>query len=287
MFFRSGRLGNQLFQYTALRSQFPREKIYLFGLSALHNMFDGVDAKHLFLKRSWAADNFTLILQKLLNVIGKHLGLISTYREQRSKTGSSLAKKPGLFSGIKYCTESYFFDVQMISDEVVSQIRLKPHLLSAASDAIADMAAPDKTKIFVHVRRGDYVHWPTRAQPAVLPATWYNEAMVYMREKYRAPLFILFSDDTPYVEETFGTIDDVYISRNCEQIDFTIMSQCAGGILSASSFAWWAARLAVQENPDGIFVAPEYWIGHRSKGWYPPGFTASWLTYLPVSHDKM
>ena len=62
-----------------------------------------------------------------------------------------------------------------------------------------------------------------------------------------------------------------------------MMSLCmGGGILSPSTFAWWAARIHLKQSTSPYFVAPLYWIGHRLSQWYPEGVQTSWIDYRPV-----
>ena len=50
-------------------------------------------------------------------------------------------------------------------------------------------------------------------------------------------------------------------------VDFAIMAECAGGILSNSTFSL-AAALFVRD-PE-IVLGPEYWFGFRVGHWLPP-----------------
>ena len=65
------------------------------------------------------------------------------------------------------------------------------------------------------------------------------------------------------------------------------MSLCDHGVLSASSFSWWAGLYSVQRTLTGerygSFVAPMFWIGHRKEKWHPVTLPyASWLEYILV-----
>lgn len=64
------------------------------------------------------------------------------------------------------------------------------------------------------------------------------------------------------------------------------MKNCDGGILSPSTYSWWAAYLS---NKRGFFLAPKYWIGHRQKVLFPSYFTSKIITYkkvLPSEYNK-
>ena len=70
------------------------------------------------------------------------------------------------------------------------------------------------------------------------------------------------SDALMWVKENFSNQDDIFTSSENEEIDFSMMTRCSDGILSASSFAWWGACFSKINNPDGIFLAPKFWLGH-------------------------
>ena len=135
--------------------------------------------------------------------------------------------------------------------------------------------------IFVHIRRGDYLRWPSAEAPAALPCSWYLHAIELMQSKFPNSVFIFLSDDVMYLEDIFGSLPCFYISHNTPQVDLAIMSICNSGILSASSFAWWGAYYSrIYNSVYSSYVAPEFWCGHRMLAWFPEYFRAKWITYL-------
>ena len=57
----------------------------------------------------------------------------------------------------------------------------------------------------------------------------------------------------------------LFLKNNLE-VDFTIMSLCKYGVLSASTFALCSAYYAnLDKKNKTFFVAPKYWENHRSK----------------------
>ena len=64
---------------------------------------------------------------------------------------------------------------------------------------------------------------------------------------------------------------------------FGVMVLARHGILSASTFSWWGARLAHDRNGGGTFIAPLYWMGFRGKTWFPSeDIRSDFLTYVEV-----
>ena len=78
------------------------------------------------------------------------------------------------------------------------------------------------------------------------------------------------------------TKNEIYLKNNDPFFNFYIMKNCDGGILSPSTFAWWAAYFSQKK----IFYAPEYWHGHRKKKFHPQGFKTSFLNYKAVNKNE-
>lgn len=102
--------------------------------------------------------------------------------------------------------------------------------------------------------------------------------------------FIFLTNDRFYVTETIGAYQKVIICAESESVDFAIMSLCAGGVLSASTYSWWGGLLSFtgncQKDDIKIFLSPKDWGGIRKKEWWPPGFVSHWLEYVPVELDQ-
>ena len=258
--YESGRLGNQLFQYFGLKKLSGNEKIFFVGMNSLVSTFDNININK----------NFTIIEKiiqifgkKRLKYISKKFRIISYAEENIIENECRYFVKRGLISSVVYFDTAYFQSETMIEEEIVSSIRIKSNLLKRADDIFKKLPADRAETFFVHIRRGDYVKWPV-GSPAILPLAWYHEQMDQIRVNFRKPFFILVSDDKPYAEKMFGNLADVYVSHESEGVEFALMTKCpGGGILSASSFSWWAAYFVRQANRDAAFIAPLYWAGHR------------------------
>lgn len=181
---------------------------------------------------------------------------------------------------MRFC---YFQGESFFDPKVITSLTLKPELLAYAQKILNDEVPDGKIPIFVHIRRGDYVSWPSKEHPAILPASYYRKCLKIVQAKIPNSFFIFTSDDPFYIKDVFGDLENSsYISQGSSYEDFALMTQCQGGILSASSFAWWAAYLARFHNGDGIFLAPKHWCGHRLGYWYPVFIKSSFLNYVEV-----
>lgn len=284
IFFENGRVGNQLFQYCALRKLQKNGALYLVGMKSLKSMFDSVD--------SAGATSLEKIFERLISLMGikvvggglaKRLRLIGFIKAQSGLPEPKIVLKKGLFRNVFFCDTSFFQSEESVGESIAGKLQLKPQLLMQATNVFMTFPKDRTETFFVHIRRGDYICWPSKDAPAVLPSKWYLKQMDQIRSEYVRPFFVVVSDDGPYVDEMFASYDDVYISHESEEVDFALMSLCdGGGILSASSFSWWAAYFA-RRNGARHFIAPQYWAGHRQGDWVPINIKTSWLTYTAVS----
>jgi hypothetical protein len=282
IFLENGRLGNQLFQYSALKKEFPKDRIILIGFDELSELFDLGDSiiipKKWFGKVTYKWFRNAIFLLRLTR-------LISGIEEDSSALDFKLQKKYGIFFSYVLIKNSFFQHRKFTSDLPLNlEIRSKYCEQSKLILSNFIKSNVDSEFVFIHIRRGDYVSWPTLEFPAVLAAKWYFSAMEYFRGKLQNAVFLIFTDDKPYVTDLFmGKPGVIVVNSQGASSDFALMSFCDFGILSASSFSWWAAnfsRKRINGAKNFEFVAPNYWIGHASGQWFPTQFHTKWLTFL-------
>jgi hypothetical protein len=278
IFFEYGRLGNQLFQYAALKGLYPNQRLVLFGFGTFKEALEFVDA--IIIEKEKLPRLLEYSLRQFLLVLAK-LRIIGSIQESRENSNYVVKKARGVLS--IYLLKHSFFQHQTILDKINSNLRLNHVHSSKASGWLNDKVAKssDQNLVFIHIRRGDYLTWPSREYPAVLDKQWYTKAMDQIREKVKNPIFLFLTDDPYYVKDCFGDQPDILISENDQLVDLALMSQCQHGILSASSFAWWGAWFSkAHSDVEGTYMAPKYWGGHRKKEWIPEGFITNWITYI-------
>jgi len=279
VFFEDGRLGNQLFQYAALKELYPNQRLLFFGFGALKQAIESVDA--IIIEKEKLPRFLMAVLKRLFSTLAK-IRIIGTIQESRENSTYVFKKFRGVFFNIYVLKQSYFQHQDML-ERINPSLRLNEDIFRTASDWLGEKASEssDKNFVFVHIRRGDYLTWPSHEYPAVLERQWYSRAMDRMRAKVKNPIFLLLTDDPYYAKDCFGGQQDILISENDQLVDLALMSLCKHGILSASSFAWWGAWFSKKLNSDeGFYMAPKYWGGHRKKEWEPEGFITNWITYI-------
>lgn len=278
IFFEHGRLGNQLFQYAALKTFAGKEQICLIGFDNLRNTFASLEA--LFPLRNDSI--WYKILQKLarnfLNKVLPATRLITTLHQVTTKNGIKIKTKKGLINRIKYCVTNYFQSDTAFTDNSISNLQINPSIKFYAQKKINTIRNLNSHIFFIHIRRGDYIKWPSREYPAVLPLEYYKKGINKIQSMYPDAFFIFCSDDIYYVQDIFSNMPNSFISNGTLSEDFALMSLCDGGVLSASSFAWWAAYFA--DCPSQNFIAPLYWAGYRKKKWYPGGIKTKKFEYI-------
>lgn len=281
--FKNGRLGNQILQYEGLRACFPSDRLCLFDFNELNSILDAVNAIMIFPKKNWKWFRGYALIRHVIRILAA-IKLIGEINECVSNGEYCVKKKNGLVRNVFLLNEC-FFQNKSITDNIERRICLKPYVICAASKWIELNIENHSAKelVFLHIRRGDYLIWPDHDAPAALDFSWYETAIQKVKSTVRDPVFIVVTDDKLYAHDLFRDFDDVYISDNDMYTDFSLMAKCSHGILSCSTFAWAAAWISLNRSNSDIqhlYFAPKYWVGHRSKTWYPFGFVSNWITYL-------
>lgn len=279
IFHEFGRLGNQIFQYAALRTLCPQsEKLVLLGFDDLQSMFDGIDATIINACSPRIERAFYYRLCVLTRFLAKK-NIVPRISESRESIKPGIVYTPGFFKKVTFVETSYFQNQTLFDPININSLKIKSEVLNSAKATLKALVQ-DNVPIFVHIRRGDYVFWPKRDKPAILSSTYYQNCISIIRSKISNAFLIFLSDDPFYVKDVFGNLEDTYIFQGSSLEDFALMTQCCGGILSASSFSWWGAYFSHSQNPGAIFLAPKYWVGHRLGVWHPPFIKSSFLDYV-------
>ncbi len=140
---------------------------------------------------------------------------------------------------------------------------------------------PKESRVAVHLRFGDYSNFSVYGiEGAVLQLSYYLEAFALMEQYVESPNYIIFSDDPESAKLIMDKTEKNFNfhSEGDPVLDLVAMSTCSHAILSASSFAWWGADLI--NNPHKIIIAPEYWLGFKSKCWFPLQIKTAGFKYV-------
>lgn len=133
---------------------------------------------------------------------------------------------------------------------------------------------------FVHLRRSDNAHPDHKGGiydgMLTFDAPYYERAIALMHEKIHSEHFFIFSDDRFHIAaQAWHPDNSTIVAHNApsftddghrlykteighEYEDLWLMSLCHHGIMSNSSFCWWASWLG-DKRDDRIVLAPDPW----------------------------
>jgi len=260
---RLGRLGNQMFQYAALR-----------GIAANngHNFClpfykDAVDDGIGNMLRTELFDCF-----EMSSVTSLNLQSIDPSRPYRKERGFEFDED--LFNNCPdwvslygfFQTEKYFKNVE---DIIRKDFTFKKEILDPCNEMMGSLYAedPDPTIVALHIRRTDYIQ--NSANHNNLGLDYYKKALAKFPDDANV---IVFSDDPSWCKEQDLFSDDRFlVSENTSgYVDMCLMSLCSDFIIANSTFSWWGAWFANK----GRVIAPKHWFGpalrdKNTKDLYP------------------
>jgi hypothetical protein len=261
-----GQLGNQMFIYSAAwKARHRNERFLLLGFDELAASFRGLIGKRLDIPNYSRQKKKVEIVLKALRGLAS-FRLIGIIRVDES--GGQFVRRNGILP-------LALFDAGFCQDERLCD--LEP-LLSLRSEKLTTEAERIKSLCpelfdkqgevcFVHVRRGDYLRWPSAAAAAALPADFYLKQISTIYERNPEARFLVFSDDIGFCQEIFCRVPGVRVVEADSVTSWLAISLCDSGVLSASTFSWWAARIASHESAGGLFLAPAFWTFWAERVW--------------------
>ena len=254
---RLGRLGNQMFQYAALKGIAKR----IGTTTTIPHYVEAVDDGIGNMLRTELFDSFDL---------NTNIGLINanTIQERQHHFDGeffNLCPDNVNIQGF-FQTDKYF---QHIEDDIRKEFTFRDDILNPCKEMMESMDNP----ISLHVRRGDFVTNSANHPPCSLQ--YYEKALSHFDDGHEV---IVFSDDPAWckTQEIFSG-DRFLISENKDnRVDLCLMTLCGNFIIANSSFSWWGAWLANR----GKVIAPSQWFGtdgytkdHNTKDVVPDGWT--------------
>lgn len=267
----TGGLGNQMFQYAfgEYLKKVNHDEFYL-DLSdyehhqyhqgfELDKVFKNTDVKTLSkaeLDKIRVDHNAFLfkVLEKLLHVRMKKPNEFHEYP-------ATLAVKPN-DSNISLYYDGYWGMAEYLNtaeEEIRKAFEFK-YVPEGKNKELLDLIEEKGNTVGVHVRRGDYLWHPNLAN--VCDVEYYKTAIQYFLDQDSNCVFIVFSDDIPWVKENLSPLAENMIcvdwnTGEDSNRDMQMMSLCHHNILANSTFSWWAAWL--NKHPDKQAVIPGRW----------------------------
>ena len=238
-----GRLGNQMFQYAALRGIAAKKNLEwcvppadMFGLSDhkvretnsnLYDCFDLTSVKHYGIINGPEYVNESSRYDPYIFTIGDNTSIAGYFQSER-----------------------YF---EHIADSIRSDFTFKKPIIDQAQ-AIITAHRSDKPLVSVHVRRSDYLH-NSEVHTDLYNRGYYHKAFDLIETNAD---YLIVSDDPQWCaqQSIFQGDNKKIISGNHSFVDMCLMSLCDAHIIANSSFSWWASYLS-----DNQVIAPSNWFG--------------------------
>lgn len=238
---RMGRLGNQMFQYAALKG-IARNRNFEFcvpyhpeyvddgiGNMLRSELFDCFDVK---------VDNINIIQSSYINEPHFH------FSEDLFNNCPDNVSLVGFFQ-----TDKYFKNIE---SEIRKDFKFKKEIYESCLQTFNELQL--KNPVALHIRRGDYTINSDRHP--TLPMEYYGKALSFFPNDSSV---IVFSDDPDWCEkQKIFSSDRFLISTNTDTYhDLCLMTLCSNFIIANSTFSWWGAWLA----NTGKVCYPSLWFG--------------------------
>jgi len=246
---RLGRIGNQMFQYAALRGISAKQEVNYCLPFYKESVDDGLGNPN----RTELFDCFNMETVNPMNIqildIDRPVICEETfhYNEKFFNDSFNWVSLFGFFQ-----SEKYFKNVEKI---IRKDFTFKDEILKPCQEMINSLEGAEV--IGLHIRRQDYL---TNSNHLVLNLSYYEEALSKFNDDI---LVIVFSDDPEWCHKQNLFQDDRFmISENSNgYIDQCLMTMCSHFIIANSSFSWWAAWLANR----GKVIAPKKWFPNEKN----------------------
>ena len=254
-----GRLGNQMFEYAALR-----------GIAKKHGYDYCIPPAH-----RKGIENYSLHEAFKLNK-DIHIGVIDNinyaqepyfhYCEELFEKCPDNVSLYGFFQSWKYSVN--------VEKELRKDFTFHDGILSPCKEMMEELVG--REPIMLHVRRGDsnltdprgfkWSYTQCGDQHPIQPLEYYEKALSRF---YKDQPVIVFSDSMDWVrEQDFFKADRFMLSEPVDKYpdgsytpyaDLCLMSLCSHAIIANSSMSWWGAWLIPDKNKK--VITPKAWFG--------------------------
>lgn len=288
IFIRSqGQLGNQLFLFSAARNVARRhEWLIAVGFLELSGFLDKRPPRVIWIP----------IPHRFDRPVKRFFKRARLFADRYCDCGRGQTIPPGEIVRSSECRWPLVFEFGLCQTEdsapltevsnLVSQLRSDQGIRNQVDQILGPTEVREDVYGFCHIRLGDYQAFSVDGFSPALPASYYTDALRTIRSKNREIPIIVLSDDVDAAREMLAGERGCVFPKFGERESFWVMMNAHCGVLSASTFSWWGARLASQ-NCSGLFIAPKYWMGFRAGKWFPTeGIRSSFLHYQPVIENS-
>jgi hypothetical protein len=246
---RLGRIGNQMFQYAALRGIAAKQNVNYCLPFYKNPIDDGLGNPN----RTELFDCFKMETVNPLNIqiLDYDRPIISEetfhYNEKFFKNSYDWIGLFGFFQ-----SEKYFKNVEKI---IRKDFIFKDEIREPCEEMMRTFG--DEEVVGLHIRRQDYL---TNPNHCTLDMLYYKKALGKFDDSMQV---IVFSDDPNWCHQQDLFQNDRFLisENNNGYIDQCLMSMCSHFIIANSSFSWWASWIGNR----GKVIAPKKWFPNNKN----------------------
>jgi len=242
---RLGQLGNQMFQYAALKAIATKHG-YEYMIPNHDIMVDSLGNK----LRTELFDTFDLDVKVGIYNLDERDYYSEPHFEYSKKFVDTLPDKCSIIGFFQ--SEKYFKNIE---NEIRKDFAFKKQIRDECANIIDSIFSDP---IALHIRRGDFLI--NSGNHHNLTLDYYDKALKKFDHTREV---IIFTDDPDWAATQKLFSDDRFIiSQNNDQYhDMYLMSKCTDFIIANSTFSWWGAWLA----NCGRVIAPKKWFGPNNR----------------------
>ena len=307
-----GRLGNQMFQYAAMRSMqlkyFPNENMQFYfklvekkgdkkdGFTNTLKDFkiiENIETKKIKMN---LLQNIKIIKMLILNFIIKkknksHKEYVKKLQAMETKKQKNLNK-----NGVFWYTKGYynydFSNIKAKNKIFYGYYESKRYLEGDIKNVLKEEFSPKYEKleenkelysiiennnsVCVSIRRGDFITNPNyKKNHYICDENYFREAIDIMNKKIKNPKYVIFSDDIDWVKQNMKFPRGTVYESGKDPVweKLRLMYNCKHYIISNSSFSWWAQYLS-RNNEHKIVIAPKKWLNNSKN---PDIYEDNWI----------
>jgi hypothetical protein len=175
-------------------------------------------------------------------------------------------------------SELYF---ESYKDELKELLKIKPKFVKIFREKF-NWLNQYKKIVTIHIRKTDYqtafAYLDLGSDDLTLPMSYYHTVIKEIHNSKN--FYIIISDDTDAIKDEFNYIQNKYLSKESEIIDFQLMQHADICIIANSSFSWWAAYL--NEKAKTVYC-PKYYLGFLKQIEYPHKIYPKHWIQIPVN----
>jgi len=271
----NGRLGNQLFQLNyVFKIRKDNEFVILIGFDSIKKILK----KNLFILYM---PNFLFLVDVLIKYRYYFTKLVKILKLNTiiyEKDNQKIGTQYGILFNVRLIS-GFFQNHKFINPKFIDLINRNTSFEKIAKKKILHFKKNYNKFIFLHYRAKDFISWPNKKYSAMLPREWIKKCLkkIYKKDKK----ILVFTDDILFFKKKIKL--ELEVVKNHELVDFFMMINSDEGVLSPSTFGWWAAYLLKMKNKKAKILAPKYWAGHRVKYNIPRFICTPKFNYINVT----